>query len=209
MPLVYQHTINSNTRFGLWRIEEDESFFLRKVPLKREVTHPHKRLQHLAGRYLLTALFPHFPLQQIEIADTRKPYLANEAFHFSISHCRNYAAAIVSTTERVGIDIEWPTEKVFAIAHKFLSEEEMNLLNTNMSTGQLLDHTTLFWSAKEALFKWYGLGQVDFKKHIRIQTHSGSEEEGALSCFFQKDTTIPLTINYRFLHGLAVSWVKS
>ena len=193
----------------MWRITEEESFFLKKVPIKREVTHPQKRLQHLAGRYLLTALFPQFPLRQIEIADTRKPYLPDEAFHFSISHCRNFAAALVSKTERVGIDIEWPTEKVFAIAHKFLSEQEMSLLHQNRSTRQLLDHTTLFWSTKEAIFKWHGSGQVDFKKHIRIHQHTGSEEEGAVSCSFQKELPIPLTIHYRFLHGLALSWVTS
>ena len=46
-----------------------------------------KRLQHLAGRYLLYALFDDFPLEEIVIADTRKPFLENEKYHFSISHC--------------------------------------------------------------------------------------------------------------------------
>ena len=188
MPLVYQHTINSSTRSALWKIEEDEPFFLRKVPVKRDVTHPHKRLQHLAGRYLLTQLFPDFPLHEIEIADTRKPYLPDEAYHFSISHCGAYAAAIVSTKQRVGIDIEVPTEKVFTISHKFLSAEEMELLNdASMSSGQLLDYATLFWSAKETLFKWYGSGQVDFRKHLQLRRLYGTEEEGTIECCFQKE----------------------
>lgn len=210
MPLVYQHTINSNTRSALWKIEEDETFFLRKVPVKRDVTHPHKRLQHLAGRYLLTQLFPDFPLHEIEIADTRKPYLPDEAFHFSISHCGAYAAAIVSTKQRVGIDIEVPTEKVFAISHKFLSAEEMELLNVaSLSSGQLLDYATLFWSAKETLFKWYGSGQVDFRKHLQLRRMHGTEEEGTIACCFQKNTNLPINVSYRFLHGLALSWVNT
>lgn len=210
MPLVYQHTINSSTRSALWKIEEDEPFFLRKVPVKRDVTHPHKRLQHLAGRYLLTQLFPDFPLHEIEIADTRKPYLPDEAYHFSISHCGAYAAAIVSTKQRVGIDIEVPTEKVFTISHKFLSAEEMELLNdASMSSGQLLDYATLFWSAKETLFKWYGSGQVDFRKHLQLRRLYGTEEEGTIECCFQKDTNLPINVSYRFLHGLALSWVNT
>jgi hypothetical protein len=49
VPLFYQHTINETTKLGIWRIEEDEKFFLAKVPLQQNITHPHKRLQHLAA----------------------------------------------------------------------------------------------------------------------------------------------------------------
>src|SRR5580698_3905983 len=101
MPLFYQHTINRSTKLGVWRIEEPEDFFLEKVPLKRNVSHPQKRLQHLAGRYLLPELFPDFPLQEIIIADTRKPFLENEKYHFSISHSGDFAAAIISSKSRV------------------------------------------------------------------------------------------------------------
>ena len=87
MPLVYQQNINPFTKLGVWHINEPESFFISEVPLQREITHPHKRLQHLAGRYLLKALFPGFPYELIKVADTRKPFLENEAYHFSISHC--------------------------------------------------------------------------------------------------------------------------
>ena len=75
MPLFYQQDINETTKLGVWKIEEPEDFFLRVVPLQRSITHPHKRLQHLAGRYLLPFLFPDFPHEEIEIADTRKPFL--------------------------------------------------------------------------------------------------------------------------------------
>ena len=104
-------------------------FFLEHVPLQREITHPHKRLQHLAGRYLLRLLFPDFPFEEILIADTKKPYLPHEQYHFSISHCGDYAAAIVSSTQRVGIDIEIPTERVLRITHKFLNAEELKEFN--------------------------------------------------------------------------------
>src|ERR1700688_4889643 len=84
MPLFYQHNINESTKLGVWRIEEPENFFLQRVPLKNNVTHPYKKLQHLAGRYLLPVLFEDFPLQEIVIADTKKPFLKNEMYHFYI-----------------------------------------------------------------------------------------------------------------------------
>ena len=52
MPIFFQHQINDDTKLAVWEIKEDEDFFLQHVPLQREITHPHKRLQHLAGRYL-------------------------------------------------------------------------------------------------------------------------------------------------------------
>lgn len=209
MPLVYQHTINSKTKLGLWRIEESEEFFLAKVPLKRDVTHPHKRLQHLAGRYLLPTLFEDFPLKEILIADTRKPILPDEQYHFSISHCGDYAAAIASSEQRVGIDIEQPTEKIFRITHKFLNEKENDFLNQPMSSSQLLQIATLIWSAKEAMFKWYGNGGVDFRKHMHISEINGNEEEGQMSCHFQKNEHTELKATYRFLNQLVMSWVIS
>lgn len=209
MPLVYQHTINSSTRAGLWRIEESEEFFQKKVPLKRDVSHPHKRLQHLAGRYLLPMLFDDFPLEEILIADTRKPFLPDEKYHFSISHCGDYAAAIVSSTQRVGVDIERASEKILRISHKFLTDREKMLLDEQMSAQQLLQLTSLLWSSKESMFKWYGDGAVDFRQHMHIENIEGNDEEGKLICSFRKHEPLPLTVHYRFLHDLVMSWVVS
>jgi hypothetical protein len=47
MPLFFQQQVNAHTGLAIWKIEEDEGFF--DVPLQRTITHPHKRLQHLAG----------------------------------------------------------------------------------------------------------------------------------------------------------------
>ncbi|MCW3073785.1 MAG: hypothetical protein JWP69_854 [Flaviaesturariibacter sp.] len=174
MPIFFEKHIDADTKLAIWKIEEPEDFFLDKVPLQRNITHPHKRLQHLAGRYLLQYLFPDFPTDLIQLADTRKPYLADEAYHFSISHCGDYAAAIVSPTKRVGIDIEGFSAKVLKIEHKFISPNECPILNAlssipdQLSTDQQINRSTLLWSCKEAIFKWHGSGGVDFRKHMQI-----------------------------------------
>src|SRR5436190_24350821 len=129
MPMVYQQNINSCTRLGVWHITEAESFFIEQVPVQRNITHPHKRLQHLAGRFLLKELYPNFPYELIRIADTRKPFLENEAYHFSISHCGPYAAVIVSSDFRVGTDVELTTAKVEKVKHKFLSPIEQEIIS--------------------------------------------------------------------------------
>jgi 4'-phosphopantetheinyl transferase EntD len=207
MALFYTQSIDQATKLAIWKIEEPESFFLEKVPLKREITHPAKRLQHLAGRFLLQHLFPDFPIRLIQIADTRKPYLPEDPYHFSISHCGNYAAAIVSTQKRVGIDIEQPTERILRVIRKFLAENEISLIVPH-NTEQLVKMGTLFWSVKEAMFKWYSHGEIDFKEHLLIRgLHFGEENAGLVEGFFAKHQGVPMEVPFRMFDGLVLSWV--
>lgn len=220
MAIFFQHQLNADSRLGVWKIEEEESFFLQHVPLQREITHPHKRLQHLAGRYLLQYMFPDFPINLIKIADTKKPYLEDEAYHFSISHCANYAAAIVSKTLRVGVDIEVPTPKVEKIKHKFLHEEELLWANQN-NRAEEINHVqnnpqlptlnpklTLLWSCKEAVFKWWSYGNVDFSEMIRLQPFQ-LQPEGMIEGAFISDEVQQLTLNYKMFEGLCLAWLAA
>jgi len=241
MPIIYQHNINERTKLAVWHITEPESFFLQRVPLKKEVSHPHKRLQHLAGRYLLPDLFPGFPLDAIRVADTRRPFLDNEQYHFSISHCGNFAAAIVSTAQRVGVDIEEITPRIEKVQHKFVSAEEWAFLSSgfevrssgfgvrgsefgslratgledrtpeppNLRTSELL---TLLWSAKEVIFKWYGSGQLDFKRHMLLAGPLAMDAEGGITMPFSFNANgdhQPLTIQGRFFGQTVLSWTST
>jgi phosphopantetheinyl transferase len=220
MPLFYQHNINEYTRLAIWHIEETEVFFLRKVSLQRNITHPHKRLQHLAGRFLLSVLFNDFPLEEILITDTRKPFLPNEKYHFSISHCGNFAAAIASGKSRVGIDVEMITPRIQNIAHKFLNDHEKNFFNEdyaafldqwNLKDKVYTEYLTLMWSAKEAIYKWHGDGGVDFSENIQLLkfTDINHEEEISLPFVFAKDKIISLSVNAKFFEDLVLAWVIS
>jgi 4'-phosphopantetheinyl transferase EntD len=210
MSLFYQHNINAGTKLGIWRIEEPEDYFLMHVPVKRDVSHPAKRLQHLAGRFLLPYLFSDFPLSEIQIADTRKPYLVDEKYHFSISHCGNYAGVIASNSNRVGIDIEIISPRIYNIFHKFVNEREKVFLEEWEPLTQMhLQLTTILWSAKEALFKWYGLGQVDFKEHMQL---SGpvvflSNEWIELPFTFYKAEEVHAKIMAKVFGDIVLAWV--
>ena len=215
MPIFFQQQINTHTGLAVWKIEEDEAFFLQHVPLQRDITHPHKRLQHLTGRYLLQYLFPDFPINLIKIADTRKPYLEDEAYHFSVSHCSQYAAAIVSKTQRVGVDIEVSTSKVEKIKHKFLHEEERQWATDNgqPATGnndalmhQRINLLTLLWCCKEAVFKWWSYGDVDFSEMIRLQPFA-LQTAGQINGAFIRNEAHPLVLHYKFFEELCLAWV--
>ena len=210
MPLFYQHNIDHSTQVAIWRIEEPEDFFLEKVPLKRDVSHPYKRLQHLAGRYLLPTLIEGFPLKEIEIADTRKPYLPGEPYHFSISHCGNFAAAIVSDKNRVGVDVEMVTPRMHDIAHKFLNNDEKTLLEQYEVITQVhLELLTIIWSAKESIYKWYGAGEMDFKRHMYLTGPIifRADEWIEMPFLFDKGETVPMTIHAKVFNPLVLAYV--
>lgn len=219
MPIFYQLDIKEDTKLAIWHIEENETFFREKVFLNKDIAHPNKRLQHLAGRYLLRYLFPDFPLEEIKIADSRKPYLKTERYHFSISHCGSYAAALVSRSQRVGIDIEIPAKKVAKVQHKFLNDAERQSITSifenkekrsDASYEKRVDHLrllTTLWSAKEAIYKWYSFGKVNFKENIHLHPFS-FETAGNFSGFFLKDSSKhSLRINYKVFQELSMAWV--
>jgi phosphopantetheinyl transferase len=205
MPLVYQQNINAHTRLGVWHIIENEDFFLEKVVLQNEITHPHKRLQHLAGRYLLKDLFPDFPIELIKVADTRKPFLPGEKYHFSISHCSDYAAVMVSTQNRVGVDIELPQEKIARIKQKYLTAEELQLVTTIPAAE--LDSLTMAWSIKEAMFKWYGNGKVDFRQNMTILKIEAKDFSFQADCIFSKEEEWKLMVHALMFNGISLAFL--
>ncbi len=177
------------------------------MSLHNAISHPHKRLQHLAGRYLLRQLYPVFPLKLIRVADTNKPYLHDEAFHFSISHCGDYAASIVSSKNRVGTDIEVIQPKIYDIRYKFLTESELLLLEN--VTRPFPETLTLCWSIKEAIFKWYGAGKVDFRGHMHIKEIIFSDDLFTAQCLFNKHEEIALQVEGVFFNHNCLTWVVS
>ncbi len=209
MPLFYQHNINDSAKLAVWHITENEDFFLQKVSITKDITHPHKRLQHLAGRYLLQILQPDFPMHLISILESKKPVLHNEEFHFSISHCGDYAAAIISKNSSVGIDVEIVTPKILSVKDKFLNEKEIEILNASAFQlpeihAQIL---TLFWSSKEAIYKWYGKGALSFKRNMGLNRLFIENEQGTIDAHFLKDKKISLSIAFKFFDKLCLAWV--
>jgi phosphopantetheinyl transferase len=200
--------MDPGTRLGVWKIGEQEAFFRSRVNISPEIHHPHKRLQHFAGRYLLLELFPEFPVKDIRIMNSRKPYLESNSFHFSISHCQDYVAAIISKKSTVGIDIEAIQPKIERVSHKFLSPPE----RVFMDPEQTLAHKTICWCAKEAVYKWYGLGGIDFKEDIHLEPFS-FQPAGFISCNFNRlDTNARLYLQYYIIEGeegMCIAWTTT
>ena len=199
MPLFYQHNINQTTKLAVWNITEPEDFFLEKVHLRKEIRHPHKRLQHLAGRYLLRYWIPAFLYIWLRLPIRISPFcpMKNIIFQFRIAEILPRQSSV--KMKRAGIDVELIQPKIERIKHKFLSGKEQNLLPPG--NAQLL---TLLWSCKEAVYKWYGRGEVDFISHIVVKNISINNNQGIVTCRFMKETE--KIWRYRFISSGTCAW---
>ena len=162
MPLYREWSSDPYSLAAIWEIGEPESFFLERTGITSDLRHEKRRLEHLAGRFLLRHLEADFPLLHIKPDEHDKPRLEDNRFYFSISHSFPYVAAVVSPYVECGIDIQVWHHRMEVLQHKFLSDREQQYFDND---PRLI---TLAWCAKEAVYKWQGRRGVDFMEHLPI-----------------------------------------
>ncbi len=199
MPQIFSKK-EAHYTLMIWHIEEEETFFSSSLGFTSDKKHPKRRLEHLAGRFLLQQLDAEFPFQKMVISPEGKPELSDGSLHFSISHSFPYAAAIISSKKSVGIDIQVYVQKIEKIQHKFLSGLEQKLTQNN------IEKITIAWTAKEALFKYYGLGAVDFKLDMPIQDILWYEHNAKISMMLNKTRELCRLSGFT-AKDFAVSWL--
>lgn len=206
MPLYFQQDINEFTRLGVWQIVESVNYFQQKVTFRYPVTQNQQQLQHLAAGYLLPILCPDFPYESIASPALQKPFIPGNPYFFSLSHCTGYAAAIVSSTDAVGIDIESISPRVQRIRHKFLSREE-NLWVSEFTPGEQYSILTLLWSVKETVYKWLGKKGLIFNEHISILPINFAHDQVAQVMLSHPQYSKQLQVSFIKLEGLYCSFL--
>ncbi len=181
MPLI-KEIHSADTHIAVWQIEEAHHFFLNKLQSEKiqkplsVITNEKKQLEYLSSRYLVQHLAGEEHLSLLAKDKSGKPFFAEKPTGISISHSATHAAVLLSDNFNCGVDIETISPRVKRIASRFLSDDELNMIDADTETEQL----TLFWSAKETVFKWYALGELSFSKQIQLQKKTGLEEKGTL-----------------------------
>lgn len=153
---------------GVWKCEESIEFFFRQMPLfEVEI----EELKKLSSRKKIEWLSSRYLLHQMSGRDVRgacfkdeygKPYLAGSRYLISMSHSRDLTA-VIAGPRAVGVDIQYPVEKIGRIAHRFMNDAELNAVN--IGDVEMLH---IVWGAKECVFKAYGRKSLDFRQHINI-----------------------------------------
>jgi 4'-phosphopantetheinyl transferase len=177
---------------ALWRIEEskDNLFSMLPQPWKDQLNYNQLSPHNIAARILAHKLCPDFDC--FEKDSFGKPYFESKNLKISITHSGNFAGFMYTSDDSCGIDIELISDRINRIKHKFLGEKE----NQFESLG--LKGLYLVWCAKEALYKYYGLKGLDFKKNLKVDYTSiqtSGEITGRIS---KEDFQITLNLHYQF-----------
>jgi len=199
MPLISSYNHGHLGQTYLWWIKEEQRYFmdeLRASGIDLSIVdgwHPNRQREWLSGRNLVNT-YIHHPIISMAISPQGKPYFDDPEMHFSISHSKSMAAITISR-QRVGLDIQMTNPKMDRLAHKFVNPDEMDLLPQRWSSAQ---KQHFIWCAKEAMFKAYGEGEVDFRKHLTITTSIDEHPSGDLRGKLEKsDVSIDFIIRYR------------
>lgn len=179
-------------KLGIWKIEEGIDFFENQIPYRSASVHEGRQLQQLATRYLLAHLHDDFPVASIQVIQNGKPFVPNNDLQFNLSHTSELAVAILSKTHHVGIDAERINQRVVKVKHKFLGTAELEGLTGN-EEAVYLSYLTKYWAIKEAVYKWWGKGAVDFANDIRIQKNSLLAEQVVVN--FGKEHPMDLAVH--------------
>jgi 4'-phosphopantetheinyl transferase len=166
MPKDYLISIEE-ARLLVWELTEniDELKQLLTLPVEVELNKlvsEKRKLEFLGVRVALKELLEKEVLIQYDT--NGKPFLTDQSYQISVSHCKNRIAVMAHPALSVGIDIENPTDKIQKLYTRFLSETEQN----DLSKGQNIVQLQLAWSAKETLYKIIGKDAVDFANQLRI-----------------------------------------
>ncbi len=171
-----------------------------------------RRHEWLAGRWLLhklTGAPQRLPLAKDAFS---KPFFPeNQHLACSLSHSHGTVGALISDfgfripdsrfqiippsnleseiwnlKSGIGCDIQVLVEKMPRLASKFLNLEEEEFV-ANHSAPMQFDLLHVFWTAKESLYKAYGLKALDFRAHLRVEPFEWKENRGEARGWVEKN----------------------
>ena len=140
---------------------------------------------HRAGLELLEELYG-APLPAILRTERGKPYFADSALHFSVSHTKKHVFCALSERQ-IGIDAEEADRTInLALADKILSPNERAQFD-NAPDKRLALLT--FWVLKEAWIKCTGQGLNGYPNHTDFSLHDPrvTEIDGCLVAVIEQE----------------------
>src|SRR5512142_2358031 len=150
MGCITKHFLNESAVLGVWKIEEDIDTLRGMLTLDpddakrfRGFASNSRKLEFLSVRALLAELLG--PEAKIVYNKNNKPFLKDGSRFISISHSHKLTAILLSANEKVGIDLEYMSTNIGAIAFKFINRNE----RITKESARRRYHLYLHWCAKE------------------------------------------------------------
>ncbi|MFO7851887.1 MAG: 4'-phosphopantetheinyl transferase family protein [Bacteroidota bacterium] len=209
MACISEHHLNEYTMLGVWKIEEDLNTLLSLVKLNPEdkkkfanFKSTSRKLEFLSVRALLSELLG--PGYTIVYNKNNKPFLMDGSHFISISHSNKLTAIMLSSRERIGLDLEYMGANIAGIARKFINKNEKITNNRDLKKY----HLYLHWCAKEALFKICDKEGINMQKNITIYPFE-VEQSGDMRGEVQSELINEIfDLRYTRYENYAIVWTK-
>ena len=175
MPLIiYQSNFNDTGRLLIWKATETLGELESRVVFSEAQKKEYESivLEKRRQEWVLTRILLEIALEGAELsfAPSGKPLLT-ETHHISVSHSGDLAGILVAD-HNVGLDIQGVDEKLEKISKKYCHQDELARAGWDNNP---LDYLTIVWSAKEAVFKFFG-ENVHFAKEMVTRPFTTAQE---------------------------------
>jgi len=209
MGCITKHYLNEYSVLGVWKIEEDIDALLSLVSLDNDekkklkgFSSNSRKLEFLSVRALLAELLG----QEAKIVYNKnnKPFLKDGSRFISISHSYKLTTILLSTNEKVGIDLEYMSSNIAALAFKFLNRKEKITKEQDLRKYHLYIH----WCAKEALYKICDKEGISIRKNITIEPFNVNESGEIKGQVHTDKINESFDLNYVKYDNYAIVWTK-
>lgn len=220
MAVVLTRMVSADEVLGVWKITEPEDEFMSRLAtspwidnMLEGVSHPIKRLEYLASRFLTEHLARQLqlPFFGIHKDSHGKPHpltgknpndsFSGPGFFLSLSHSFPYAASCIHKKKAVGIDIETPKEKFLKVRHKYLNEQEL------AQAGDDIEKLCLMWAVKEALYKMNGKNAVSLRDDMYVK-HVENTKNQVLAAIQLNGKIEDVNVSYFNFEGKIVAFTR-
>lgn len=203
MAIIYNRQIDTTTIL-VYKIEENSIFYKQGIDFTdfdsaefSKITNDEKKLQWLASRYWLKKISKQHHTLHLQKSELGRPHITNFESFFSISHSRDKIAIIFSLDKLVGIDIEHCLNKIERIRPKFINQNDF-ISDTS------IEDTTLIWSAKESIYKFFhDKSLYSFKETIAITQRN----ETTLDYKLFSSIATNAKMHYHIINDLIITWI--
>jgi phosphopantetheinyl transferase len=209
MGCITKHYLNRETMLGVWKIEEDLPTLLEMVELGPEDKKRYsvfrstsRKVEFLSVRALLAEMLDRNA--RIVYNKNNKPFIKDGSHFISISHSNKLTAIILSTNERVGIDLEYMRVNINAFASRFLNKREKVTRRWTDRTYHLYIH----WCAKETIYKICDKEGINIVNDITIEPFS-VKESGEIRGYVKNERIDDqFTLFYSKYDNYTIVWTK-
>ncbi|MDL2262000.1 4'-phosphopantetheinyl transferase superfamily protein [Bacteroidales bacterium OttesenSCG-928-I21] len=201
MPLILKNFSNNDAVSGIWKILETEAELLQLCNLNdydkellKKTSSSSRRLEILAVRAIINELELSLSIKYKD----GKPICSNG--YISISHSKDFAVIVWHQYKKLGVDIEKIDKRLYKIAERAFSEEELLFANKD------LKKLCLLWNCKECVFKLFDNQDIEFKAQIKVMPFEIELNDKIICEFYGNDDKIIFELSFLQIEDNTLVW---